>query len=86
MRFKRTGYKEIAPLETNIVTTSMLGSIPVNFIAMEANDSKFVAMIFNALFEHLTMLFIAESSLKRVLITFPKKLYLNKFLVLVSAI
>ncbi|KAL9958573.1 hypothetical protein ACROYT_G035603 [Oculina patagonica] len=38
VRFKRSGYKEVEPLETSIVSRGMLGSIPVNSVAMEAND------------------------------------------------
>ena len=40
VRFKGTGYKEIEPLETSIVSTSMLGSAHVRFVAMEANDGE----------------------------------------------
>lgn len=47
VRFKRTGCKEIEPLEASIVSRGILGSIPVKFVAMEANDGKFVdGMIF----------------------------------------
>lgn len=46
VRFKRTGYKEIEPLETSIASRGMLGSTPVKFVAMEANDGKLVVMNF----------------------------------------
>ena len=46
VRFKGTGYKQIQPLETSIVSTSMLGSIPVKYIAMEANDGTFVTTMY----------------------------------------
>ncbi|XP_078344750.1 uncharacterized protein LOC144630294 [Oculina patagonica] len=38
VRFKGTGYKQIEPLDTSIVSRSMLGSTPVKYVAMEAND------------------------------------------------
>ena len=40
MKFKGTGYDEIEPLETSLKDQSMLGSIPVKLVAIEANDGK----------------------------------------------
>ena len=45
VRFKGTGYKEIEPLETSLLSRRMLGSSPVRFVAMEANDGQYVAMV-----------------------------------------
>ena len=41
VQFKRTGYREIEPLETSL-SGGMLGSTPVKLIAIESNDGKSV--------------------------------------------
>lgn len=40
VRFTGTGYKEIEPLETSLRSRGMLGSTPVRYLDMQANDGK----------------------------------------------
>ena len=44
VRFRGTGYKEIVPLETSLLSKRRLGSTPIKLIAMEANDGQYVTM------------------------------------------
>ena len=41
VRFNGTGYKDVEPLETSLLSRNMLGSTPIKFVSMEANDGKY---------------------------------------------
>ena len=40
VRFRGTGYKEIEPLQSRLVSGSMLGSKLVKFVSIDVNDGK----------------------------------------------